>query len=102
MRPTTHQPLFRSHGRFRFRHKNLLFPFFRSFSTFPSSNVLLNISNTSTVFSNPREAGVKIIVHDRSQKADPDQDAINISPGVVTYVGVQMMNISRLPAPYPD
>lgn len=49
-----------------------------------------------------REAGVKIVVHDRSQKADPDQDAINIAPGVVTYVGVQMQNISRLPAPYQD
>lgn len=49
-----------------------------------------------------REAGVKIVVHDRGAKADPDQDAINISPGVVTYVGVQMLNITRLPAPYPD
>ena len=49
-----------------------------------------------------REAGVKIIVHDKGQKADPDQDAINISPGVVTYVGVQMLNISRLPSPFPD
>jgi len=49
-----------------------------------------------------REAGVKMIVHDRGQKADPDQDAINISPGVVTYVGVQMLNISRLPPPFPD
>lgn len=49
-----------------------------------------------------RESGVKIVVHDRGQKADPDQDAINIAPGVVTYVGVQMQNISRLPAPYQD
>ena len=49
-----------------------------------------------------REAGVKIIVHDRGQKGDPDQDAINVSPGVVTYVGVQMLNISRLPSPFPD
>lgn len=49
-----------------------------------------------------RESGVKIVLHDRGQKADPDQDAINISPAVVTYVGVQMQNISRLPAPYPD
>lgn len=49
-----------------------------------------------------REAGVKIVVHDRGQKADPDQDAINIAPGVVTYVGVQMQNISRLPAPFQD
>lgn len=38
----------------------------------------------------------------RSQKADPDQDAINVPPGVVTYVGVQMLNITRLPSPYQD
>lgn len=49
-----------------------------------------------------REAGVKIVVHDRGAKADPDQDAINIAPGVVTYVGIQMLNITRMPAPFPD
>ena len=49
-----------------------------------------------------REAGVKVVVHDRSLKADPDQDAINVAAGVVTYVGVQMQDVTRLPAPYVD
>ncbi|RWS27383.1 amiloride-sensitive sodium channel alpha subunit-like protein, partial [Leptotrombidium deliense] len=49
-----------------------------------------------------KETGAKVVIHDRSQKADPDQDAIHVPPGVATYVGVQMLNISRLPAPYRD
>ncbi|RWS14312.1 amiloride-sensitive sodium channel alpha subunit-like protein [Dinothrombium tinctorium] len=49
-----------------------------------------------------KETGAKIVLHDRQQKADPDQDAIHVPPGVATYVGVQMLNISRLPAPYQD
>ena len=49
-----------------------------------------------------REAGIKIVVHDKELKADPDQDAINISPGVVTYIGVQLQKVTRLPAPYHD
>lgn len=49
-----------------------------------------------------REAGAKIVVHDRVTRADPDQDAVHVPPGLVTYVGVKMVNISRLPDPYPD
>uniref|UniRef100_T1KCT8 Uncharacterized protein n=1 Tax=Tetranychus urticae TaxID=32264 RepID=T1KCT8_TETUR len=49
-----------------------------------------------------RETGAKIVIHDRSQKADPDQDAVHVPPGVVTYVGIQLINITRLPAPYRD
>lgn len=28
-----------------------------------------------------RETGAKIVIHDRSQKADPDQDAVHVPPG---------------------
>lgn len=49
-----------------------------------------------------REAGAKVIVHDSATRADPDQDAVHVPPGLVTYVGVKMVNISRLPDPFPD
>ena len=49
-----------------------------------------------------REAGAKVIVHDHVTRADPDQDAVHVPPGLVTYVGVRMINITRLEAPYPD
>lgn len=49
-----------------------------------------------------REAGAKVIVHDSATRADPDQDAVHVPPGLVTYVGVRLVNITRLPAPYPD
>ena len=49
-----------------------------------------------------REAGAKVIVHDSATRADPDQDSVHVPPGLVTYVGVRLVNITRLPAPYPD
>ena len=49
-----------------------------------------------------REAGAKVIVHDSATRADPDQDSVHVPPGLVTYVGVRLVNITRLAAPYPD
>lgn len=49
-----------------------------------------------------REAGAKIVIHDRFQKPDPDKDAVHVPPGLVSYIGVQMTTISRLPAPHKD
>lgn len=49
-----------------------------------------------------RESGAKIIIHDNTARADPDQDSVHVAPGLVTYIGVKMVNITRLEAPYPD
>ncbi|KAI1292797.1 Degenerin mec-4 [Halotydeus destructor] len=57
---------------------------------------------TESYMPTSKEAGLKIVVHDRWQKADPDQDAVNVPPGVITYLGVQMLNITRLKAPFQD
>ncbi|XP_076348636.1 degenerin-like protein unc-105 isoform X2 [Tachypleus tridentatus] len=61
----------------------------------------LNI-NTSQYMPTTKEAGAKIIIHSPTLRADVDQDAIHIPPGVVTYIGVKMVNITRLPSPHTD
>jgi hypothetical protein len=63
--------------------------------------LVLNLE-TSEYMPTTREIGAKVMVHDPKKKADPEQDAVQIQPGVVTYVGIQMINISRAPAPYKD
>lgn len=63
--------------------------------------LVLNLE-TNEYMPTTREIGAKVMVHDPKKKADPEQDAVQIQPGVVTYVGVQMINISRAPAPYKD
>lgn len=49
-----------------------------------------------------RESGAKIVIHDSTSRADPDQDSVHVAPGLVTYIGVKMVNITRLAHPYPD
>ncbi|XP_076328277.1 degenerin-like protein unc-105 isoform X2 [Tachypleus tridentatus] len=63
--------------------------------------LLLNL-NTSQYMPTTKETGVKIIIHSPFLRADTDQDLIHVPPGVVTYIGVRMVNITRLEHPYPD
>ncbi|KAH9404185.1 hypothetical protein TYRP_000004 [Tyrophagus putrescentiae] len=63
--------------------------------------LLLNLE-TDQYMPTSRESGAKIIVHDSGTRADPDQDSVHVAPGLVTYIGVKMVNITRLEKPYPD
>ena len=63
--------------------------------------LILNLE-TDQYMPTSRESGATIIVHDSGTRADPDQDSVHVAPGLVTYVGVKMVNITRLAKPYPD
>lgn len=63
--------------------------------------MVLNLE-TDQYMPTSRESGAKIIIHDSTTRADPDQDSVHVAPGLVTYIGVKMVNITRLEAPYPD
>lgn len=63
--------------------------------------ILLNLE-TEQYMPTSRESGAKIIIHDSTARADPDQDSVHVAPGLVTYIGVRMVNITRLSYPYPD
>ncbi|KAF7495560.1 Amiloride-sensitive sodium channel subunit gamma [Sarcoptes scabiei] len=63
--------------------------------------IVLNLE-TEQYMPTSRESGAKIIIHDSTSRADPDQDSVHVAPGLVTYIGVRMVNITRLPRPYPD
>ncbi|KAJ6225061.1 hypothetical protein RDWZM_003606 [Blomia tropicalis] len=63
--------------------------------------LILNLE-TDQYMPTSRESGAKIIVHDTGTRADPDQESVHVAPGLVTYIGVKMVNITRLAKPYPD
>lgn len=63
--------------------------------------IVLNLE-TEQYMPTSRESGAKIVIHDSTARADPDQDSVHVAPGLVTYIGVRMVNITRLPHPYPD
>lgn len=63
--------------------------------------MVLNLE-TEQYMPTSRESGAKIIIHDSTTRADPDQDSVHVAPGLVTYIGVKMVNITRLAPPYPD
>lgn len=85
-----------------FLNSSLYYLFLKGF-TGPKFGLELTLNlETDQYMPTSREAGAKVIVHDSATRADPDQDAVHVPPSLVTYVGVRLVNITRLPDPYPD
>ncbi|XP_021348423.1 acid-sensing ion channel 1-like isoform X2 [Mizuhopecten yessoensis] len=59
-----------------------------------------NIEQGEYVESLAPEAGVRVLVHERGTFPIPDDDGFYIAPGFVSSVGIQEIQITRLPPPH--
>lgn len=62
----------------------------------------LDSGDPNTTIKLSYRSGFRIVIHNQSTDIFPEEDDLNVGPGLETNIGVSRLFLSRLPSPYSD